>query len=147
LEVENDNEEFEEKDVNYYKIVASVFDEEKSKKQGNKIQNAFFVDAAVNEMLNTIKNGEDAISFFAKYGNSTPIKFINCIRDTSMPDYIFRPYDLKVIRTSEHQKEVTLNEYYTISAHGIVHCFTERHKKLSKKSCFLYLFINLFEIN
>lgn len=116
--------------IDYYKVVASVFDE-KNKKQGNKIQNAFFVDAAVNEMLNTIKNGEDAISFFAKYGNSTPIKFINCVRDTSMPSYIFRPYDLKVIRTSEHQKEVTLNEYYTISAHGIVHCFTEKHKKLS----------------
>ena len=134
--MENDNEELDEKDVNYYKIVASVFDEEKSKKQGNKIQNAFFVDAAVNEMLNTIKSGEDAISFFAKYGNSTPIKFINCVRDMSMPEYIFRPYDLKVIRTSEHQKEVTLNEYYTISAHGIVHCFTERHKKLSKNRIF-----------
>ena len=25
--------------------------------------------------------GEDAIAFFAKYGNTTPIKFIHCIRD------------------------------------------------------------------
>lgn len=130
LEKANDEEE-EAQNINYYKVVGSVFDE-KNKKQGNKIQSAFFVDAAVNEMLNTIKTGEDAISFFAKYGNSTPIKFINCIRDSSMASFIFRPYDLKVIRTSEHQKEVTLNEYYTISAHGIVHCFTEKHKRLSK---------------
>lgn len=128
-------EEFKEQDPveenKYKKLISNVFDE-RNKKQGNKIQNAFFVDAAVNEMLNTIKNGEDAISFFAKYGNSTPIKFINCIRDDSHPRHVFRPYDLKVIRTSEHQKEVTLNEYYTISAHGIVHCFTEKFKKLSK---------------
>lgn len=131
LHNEEEQPEEEIQEINYYKAVASVFDE-KNKKQGNKIQNAFFVDGAVSEMLNTIKTGEDAISFFAKYGNSTPIKFINCVRDTSMKSYIFRPYDLKVIRTSEHQKEVTLNEYYTISAHGIVHCFTEKHKKLSK---------------
>ena len=135
LDKDNEEEQPETQDVNYYKVVTSVFDE-KNKKQGNKIQKAFFVDAAVNEMLNTIKTGEDAISFFAKYGNSTPIKFINCVRDTSMPEHIFRPYDLKVIRTSEHQKEVTLNEYYTISAHGIVHCFTEKHKKLSKNLFF-----------
>lgn len=44
-----------------------------------------------------IKTGEDAISFFAKYGNTTPIKFINCVRDDSHPIEVFRPYDLKTI--------------------------------------------------
>lgn len=68
----------------------------------------------------SIKKGEDAISFFAKvkfnffdffimiyfnlksfilfqYGNTTPIKFINCVRDDNHPPEVFRPYDLKTI--------------------------------------------------
>ena len=77
--------------------------------------------------MREIKTGEDAISFFAKYGNTTPIKFINCVRKEQGDN--FRPYDLKVINTSENQKELTLDEYYTISAHGIVHVYTERAKK------------------
>lgn len=88
-----------------------------------------FVDQAVSEIIYSIKTGEDAISFFAKYGNTTPIKFINCIRNDTHPKEIFKPYDLKVIHTTENQKELTLNEYYTISAHGIVHVYTDKAKK------------------
>ena len=84
---------------------------------------------AVNEQLRLIKNGEDAISFFAKYGNSTPIKFIYCILDDTLPFHVFRPYDLKVIPQYEDSKEVTLPEYYTISSHGIVHVWIEKDKK------------------
>jgi len=40
------------------------------------IQKALFMDEHVKKQLKQIKTGEDAISFFAKYGNSTPIKFI-----------------------------------------------------------------------
>lgn len=47
--------------------------------------------------LMSIKSGEHAISFFAKYGNTTPIKFINCVSDDSSPEELFRPYDLKTI--------------------------------------------------
>lgn len=50
------------------------------KKPPNRIQNACFIDAAVYEQLKLINTGEAAISFFAKYGNTTPIKFIYCIR-------------------------------------------------------------------
>jgi dynein heavy chain, axonemal len=89
----------------------------------------------VKEQLSLIKTGEDAISFFAKYGNSTPIKFIHCLLDEKMPTYnpspekLFRPYDLTVIHAGDNQKELTHDDYYTISAHGIVHVFTERSKK------------------
>jgi dynein heavy chain len=48
--------------------------------------------------LKTIKTGEAAISFFAKYGNTTPIKFINCIQKVNEEE--FRPYDLEVISTN-----------------------------------------------
>jgi hypothetical protein len=66
-----------------------------NKKPVNKIQNALFVDKSVANVLNSIRTGEDAISFFAKYGNTTPIKFINCVQIVD-PDR-FRPYDLKVV--------------------------------------------------
>jgi dynein heavy chain len=85
-----------------------------------------FIDNAVNEQLKLINTGEDAISFFAKYGNSTPVKFIYCMRDTSVPSHIYRPYDLKVIKDGKNSKEYTLIEYYTISALGIVHLYTEK---------------------
>jgi len=85
-----------------------------------------FVDSEVNKELRKIKTGEHAISFFAKFGNTTPIKFINCIREDGE---IFRPYDLTVFQMSEEKKEMILNDYYTISAHGIVHVFTEKGRK------------------
>ena len=49
--------------------------------------------------------------------------------DDRHPPTVFRPYDLKVIFKSENQKELTLNEYYTISANGIVHVFTDKLKR------------------
>ena len=73
------------------------------------------------EFYKTLTSGEDAISYFAKYGNSTPIKFIHCIRAEMPPDK-FRPYDLAVL--PNYDKEISLPEYYTISAHGIVHVVT-----------------------
>ncbi len=36
------------------------------------------MDKNATNQLKEIYNGEQAISFFAKYGNTTPIKFINC---------------------------------------------------------------------
>lgn len=90
----------------------------------------------------TIKKGEDAISFFAKYGNTTPIKFINCVRDDNHPSEVFRPYDLKTInKMNENQKNMTLDEYYTISAHGIVHVFTDKGKKNRVKNYYILVFI------
>jgi len=73
-----------------------------------------------------IKTGEDAISFFAKYGNSTPVKFIYCMRDKSVPSYVYRPYDLRVIKEGINSIDHTLDEYYTISALGIVHVYTDK---------------------
>ena len=46
--------------------------------------------------LKKIHTGEDAISFFAKNGNSTPVKFIYCLKTPEDTKY-FRPYDLVVV--------------------------------------------------
>lgn len=78
---------------------------DKNNKQTNKIQHAFYYTPEVLEHLKTINSGEEAIKFFATYGNSTPIKYINCIRADSIKDESdnigppkpFRPYDLLVV--------------------------------------------------
>jgi hypothetical protein len=60
------------------------------------------VDAEVKRHEKTIKTGELAISHFAKYGNTTPIKFINCVRAEPKNLTDFRPYDLITISLSEN---------------------------------------------
>jgi len=77
---------------------------DKNSKQTNKIQHANYYTPEVLDHLQTINSGEEAIKFFATYGNSTPIKYINCIRADSIkdendnigPPKPFRPYDLLV---------------------------------------------------
>ena len=59
--------------------------------------------------------GEDAIAFFAKYGNTTPIKFIHCIKDQEFPR---NPYKLRIVHDRNELTKV--KEYYTVSPSGIV---------------------------
>ena len=106
-----------------------MFDEKKQKPVGSHIQNALFIDAEVRKRMYKIHTGEDAISFFAKYGNSTPIKFIYCILDDTNTQASYRPYDLKVVQTGEKHKELNFPDYYTISASGIVHIYNEKYIK------------------
>lgn len=63
------------------------------------------------QLLSQIESGEQAISFFAKHGHNTPIKFVNCIRKP-VPGDQFRPYDLIKV---EDDKALEV-EYFTISA-------------------------------
>ena len=73
----------------------------------------------------TLKTGEDAISFFAKYGGTTPIKFLNCVRAQNTSQ--FRPYDLIIIH--DYEEILKLNEYFTVSSSGIVHVYTKGPKR------------------
>jgi dynein axonemal heavy chain len=65
-----------------------------------------------------LKTGEDAITFFARHGSSTPMKFVYCNRRSNDGEYAaeFRPYDLVVV----DRKDVDA-EFFTISASGVVH--------------------------
>ena len=80
-------------------------------------QETLFVDreSFIFKELKKITTGEDAISFFAKNGNTTPVKFLYCNK-ASNNNKIFRPYDLVVVP----EKEIH-SEYFTISAQGVVH--------------------------
>lgn len=53
-------------------------------------------DSYIHEQLMKIKSGEQAISFFAKHGSITPVKFLVCNRAPTSPE-VFRPYDLTVV--------------------------------------------------
>jgi dynein heavy chain len=58
--------------------------------------------------------GEDAITFFARHGNNTPVKFVYCNRMETGDE--FRPYDMVI---ADRKK---LNpEFFTISSSGVVH--------------------------
>ena len=72
----------------------------------------------------SIKTGEQAISFFAKHGNNMPIKFLNCNRRKVAPSE-FRPYDLVTV---DNDKELD-DEYFTISAQGVVQIFRDRSSR------------------
>lgn len=65
-----------------------------------------------------LKTGEDAISFFARNGAHSELKFVHLNRvQTKLK---FRPYDLVVVA----QDDVTPNEYFTMSSSGLVHVCT-----------------------
>jgi dynein heavy chain len=99
--------------------------EDAHKKQIMEVRTANFIRRGtyIHQVLHQILTGEQAISFFAKHGNATPIKFLNANRRPVAPDQ-FRPYDLEVI----HDKKKLLGEYFTISAQGVVHICPEKPK-------------------
>jgi hypothetical protein len=70
----------------------------------------------MSNIINNLKTGDNAINFYAKYGNTTPIKFIICIPDNDHPSYVFCPYDLQVIAINTTVKE---NKYYNITTHSV----------------------------
>ncbi len=86
-------------------------DQEGKGAQANARANLFVEkDSYIHEQLMKIKTGEQAISFFAKHGSITPVKFLLCNRSFTPPE-VFRPYDLLVVS----EKELS-SEHFTISA-------------------------------
>ena len=69
--------------------------------------------------MKQLYSGEEAIAFFAKYGNTTPIKNIHCVKDDKYP---LNPYKMRIVHD---QIELTkTNEYFKISSSGIVQIFS-----------------------
>ncbi len=58
--------------------------------------------------------GQDAIAFFARMGNDTPMKFVYCNRAETRDE--FRPYDLVIVNRKQVEPEM-----FTISTTGVVH--------------------------
>ena len=70
------------------------------------------------QIMKEIKNDKQAVQFFAMYGNTTPTKFIFCEKVKHAEEYIFSPYDLKVI-----PRDKIGNDYFIITATGINHVY------------------------
>jgi dynein heavy chain len=92
-------------------------------RQANFITKGTYLD----DLISQIETGEQAISFFAKHGHSTPVKFLNCNRKP-VPGDQFRPYDLIIV---DNEKSLE-KEYFTISAQGVVHVSLEKTKQGKK---------------
>lgn len=99
-------------------LVRKLF-KDKNKFKKSKIQNAQYEDSVVQEHMKLLVSGEDAIAFFAKYGNTTPVKFIHCVRDENHAE---NPYKLRIVH--DRQELAKTNEYYTVSPSGIVRIFS-----------------------
>ena len=92
------------------------------------------------QLLSQIETGEQAISFFAKHGYNTPIKFVNCKRKP-VPGDQFRPYDLVKV----DDEKALESEYFTISAQGVVHVTQGKGKRGVKADTAPTEFLSLSE--
>jgi dynein heavy chain len=127
-------------DFETFRNIIEARDESKKNEAANVRTNLFIAPgSALYQQLEEIKTGEQAISFFAQHGNNTPVKFLNCNRSKiSRSD--FRPYDLDVVSDKELN-----DEYFTISAQGVVHVCPEKGKKYSKNDLVPTEFFSLSE--
>lgn len=66
------------------------------------------------KIMSTIKTGDDALNFFARYGSETPVKFIILIQNSELKQYA--PYDLIVVN---NQNDV-VKQHYVMTSDGIV---------------------------
>lgn len=95
----------------FRQVVENNEDESKNKASLARQANFIRKGTPIYDILVKILSGEQAISFFAQHGNSTPIKFLNCNRAV-VPPQMFRPYDLSVVVDDKELRD----EYFTISA-------------------------------
>jgi dynein heavy chain len=116
--------------------------EDEGKDQAGQARGANYISKGtyIWQLLTQIETGEQAISFFAKHGHNTPIKFVNCKRKP-VPGDQFRPYDLVKV---EDDKALE-NEYFTISAQGVVHVSPDKGKRQAKGDAVPTEFLSLSE--
>ena len=81
--------------------------------QGDMSPKAFDQESADDDILRGLVTGEDVISFFAKMGNSSSVKFVHLNR--ARTGHVFRPYDLVVTDSTNLDLE-----NFTMTADGLV---------------------------
>jgi hypothetical protein len=84
-----------------YETLEQILDRTNSKNKS--IGKNWFIEknTALFDELMSIKTGDKAVAFFAKYGNSTPVKFIHCNRTYQNEFRPYRPYNLIVAREKD----------------------------------------------
>ncbi|CAJ1437648.1 unnamed protein product, partial [Effrenium voratum] len=72
------------------------------------------------QQLREMRTGDDAVSYFTRYGANTKVKLIHCILASGhSPTQEVSPYDLLVVPEDRIKRET--GEYFTITASGVVH--------------------------
>ena len=145
MEMEEDAMEDEEEDQGItFEVLRDIIEktEDEGKDQVFQAREANYISKGtyIWQLLSQIETGEQAISFFAKHGHNTPIKFINCKRKPVPADQ-FRPYDLVKI---EDEKALE-NEYFTVSAQGVVHVSQDKGKRNKNADAVPTEFLSLSE--
>jgi dynein heavy chain len=142
-DMEEDEEEAEDAEVTFEAlrdIIEKTEDEGKDQVVQAREANYISKGTYIWQLLAQIETGEQAISFFAKHGANTPIKFVNCKRKP-VPGDQFRPYDLVKV----DDEKALESEYFTISAQGVVHVSQEKGKRGSKSDAEPTEFLSLSE--
>lgn len=85
-------------------------------------------DSKIGKEIAQMKTGEEAVQFFAMYGDTTPIKFIFC-KKKELEEGQFSPYELTI--TKDIKK---LPEYFVVTPTGITRVYTPGIKDVSKFS-------------
>ena len=76
--------------------------------------------------LPSLHTAYDVIAYFAKNGNTTPLKFVYLNKAETGTDW--RPYDLNVVTAAEVQEE-----HYIFSSKGVMHFTSKRGQEHVKK--------------
>ena len=121
----------EEGNLNLKEILTKIFDPKAQKNEEKEQEEELYVkkNSKTAKILKEIDNGEKAVQFFAMYGNTTPIKFIFCIKKMSQNSYNFRPYDLEVIESDK-----VGDDYFIITPTGITHVYKSENLENSRNA-------------
>ena len=77
--------------------------------------------------LPQLQTGDDAIAYFAKFGDTTPLRFVHLNRAETGID--FRPYDLVVVPPTEVEEE-----HFVFSSKGVMYFTSKRSQDTIKKA-------------
>lgn len=78
-------------------------------------------EALLRKQLREMRTGDDAVSYFTRYGGNTQAKIIYCLPASSLTqeNEAPGPYDLVVVQEDRIRRET--GEYFTITPSGVVH--------------------------
>ena len=77
--------------------------------------------------LPQLRTGADAVAYFAKFGDTTPLKFVHLNRAETGND--FRPYDLVVVSPADVHEE-----HFVFSSKGVMYFTSKRSQDTIKKA-------------
>ena len=106
-------------------IFSNLLDPNKKKEENTEQEEELYEkkDSKTAARYKDIISGEQAVQFFAMYGNTTPIKFIFCKKKEQINKYINRPYELEKIEAKD-----AIGDYFIISPTGITHVYDPEMK-------------------